>query len=104
MHRTPTVSRFYLQVQSGTHAEACEDDDIWRLQTRLAADGEGLVRGPMKAMSGGEVAAKDVVIPDITGERCPFIAEALYNGHNLFVMVTGKKAARFGRRVRVAAS
>jgi hypothetical protein len=55
-------------------------------------------------MSGGEVAAKDVVIPDITGERCPFIAEALYNGHNLFVMVTGKKAARFGRRVRVAAS
>ena len=70
----------------------------------LAADGEGLVQGPMKAMSGGEVAAKDVVIPDITGERCPFIAEALYNGHNLFVMVTGKKAARFGRRVRVAAS
>jgi hypothetical protein len=44
MHRTPTVSRFYLQVQSGTHAEACEDDDIWRLQTRLAADGEVLVR------------------------------------------------------------
>jgi p-hydroxybenzoate 3-monooxygenase len=48
MHRTPTVSRFYLQVQPGTHAEAWEDDDIWRqLQTRLAADGEVLVRGPI---------------------------------------------------------
>lgn len=72
----------------------------------IIAGGEGQPLGDiaMKAMSGGEVAAKDVVIPDITGERCPFIAEALYNGHNLFVMVTGKKAARFGRRVRVAAS
>lgn len=72
----------------------------------IIAGGEGQPLGDiaMKAMSGGEVAAKDVVIPDITGERCPFIAEALYNGHNQFVMVTGKKAARFGRRVRVAAS
>jgi hypothetical protein len=104
MHRTPTVSRFYLQVQSGTHAEACEDDDIWRLQTRLVADGEVLVRGPMRPCRAGRSRPKDVVIPDITGERCPFIAEALYNGHNLFVMVTGKKAARFGRRVRVAVS
>jgi hypothetical protein len=72
----------------------------------IIAGGEGQPLGDivMKAMSGGEVAVKDVVIPDITGERCPFIAEAFYNGHNLFVMVTGKKAARFGRRVRVAAS
>jgi hypothetical protein len=58
----------------------------------------------MKAMSGGAVAAKDLIIPDITGERRLFIAEAFYNQHNLFVMVTEKKAARFGRRVRVAAS
>ena len=48
MHRTPTVSRFYLQVQPGTHAEAWEDDDIWRqLETRLAAGREVLVRGPI---------------------------------------------------------
>jgi hypothetical protein len=68
-------------------------------------DGQPLGDIAMKAMSGTAVAAKDVIIPDINGERCPFIAEAFYNYFNLFVMVTEKKAAaRFARHVRVAAS
>jgi hypothetical protein len=67
-------------------------------------DGQPLGDIAMKAMSGEAVAAKDVVIPDITGERRLFNAEAFYNRHNLFVMVTEKKAARFGRRIHVAAS
>jgi hypothetical protein len=33
-----------------------------------------------------------------------FFAEAFCNRYNLFVMVTEKKAARFGRRIRIAAS
>lgn len=72
----------------------------------MIAGGDGQPLGDIakKAMSGGEVAAKDVVIADISGERCGFIAEAFYNRHNVFVMVTAKKAARFGRRVRIAAS
>jgi hypothetical protein len=57
-----------------------------------------------KAMSGGVVAAKEITIPDIGEQRRPFIAEAFFNQHNLPVMVTEKKAARFGRRVRIAAS
>jgi hypothetical protein len=66
----------------------------------MIADGDGRPLGDiaMKAMSGGQVAAKDVLIADIDGEERLFIAEAFYNRHNLFVMVTGKKAARFGVR------
>jgi hypothetical protein len=58
----------------------------------------------MRAMAGGQVEAKDVIIPDVDNERCLFSAEAFYNRHNLFVMVTEKKAARLGRRIRVEAS
>lgn len=69
-----------------------------------AGDGQPLGDIAMKAMSGAEVAAKDVIIPDINHEKCSFVAEAFYNQFNLFVLVTGKKAAsRFARRVRVAA-
>ena len=72
----------------------------------MIAGGDGQPLGDIarKAMSGGEVAAKETLIPDISGERCVFIAEAFFNRHNLFVMVTEKKAARFGRRIRIAAS
>jgi hypothetical protein len=72
----------------------------------MIAGGDGKPLGDiaMKAMSGGEVAAKDVIIPDINGDQCHFVAEAFHNQYNLFVMVTEKKAARFGRRVRIAAS
>jgi hypothetical protein len=70
-----------------------------------AGDGQPLGDIAMKAMSGTEVAAKDLIIPDIDRENCPFIAEAFYNQFSLLVLVTEKKAARrFGRRVRVAAS
>lgn len=72
-------------------------------QLMIAGGGAPLGDIAMKAMSGTEVAAKDVTIPDINGERCHFIAEAFHNQYNLFVMVTEKKAARFGRRIRVAA-
>ena len=37
-------------------------------------------------------------------ERRVFVAEAFFNRHNLFVMVTERKAARFGIRIRVAVS
>jgi p-hydroxybenzoate 3-monooxygenase len=48
MHRTPTVSRFYLQIPPGTHAYTYDDDDIWmQLEARLGADGQALVRGPI---------------------------------------------------------
>jgi hypothetical protein len=57
-----------------------------------------------KAMSGGEVAAKEVVIRDMGEERRTFVAAAFFNRHTLFVMVTAKKAARFGRRIRGVAS
>jgi hypothetical protein len=67
-------------------------------------DGEPLGDIAMRAMSGGQVAAKDVIISDMTGERRLFSAEAFYNRYNLFVMVTEQKAARFGRRIRIAAS
>ena len=47
MHRTPAVSRFYLQIQPGADASTWDDDAIWsQLDTRLAAEGETLVRGP----------------------------------------------------------
>jgi p-hydroxybenzoate 3-monooxygenase len=41
MHRTPAVSRFYLQIPPGTGAGAWDDDAIWaQLDTRVAADGK----------------------------------------------------------------
>lgn len=44
MHRTPTTSRFYAQVDPGTR----DDDAIWSmLDECLAAGGEVLVRGPI---------------------------------------------------------
>ena len=48
MHRTPTVSRFYLQIPPGAGTGAWDGDAIWaQLDIRLAADGEALVRGPI---------------------------------------------------------
>lgn len=72
----------------------------------MIGSGEGRPLGDIAktALSGGEVAEKEVLVRDISGERCSFAAEAFYNQHNLFVMLTAKKAARFGRRIRVAAS
>ena len=48
MHRTATTSRFYLQVEPGTRVEDWDDHAIWSaLATRLAGDGDDLVRGPI---------------------------------------------------------
>jgi p-hydroxybenzoate 3-monooxygenase len=48
MHRTSAVSRFYLQIPPGADAGTWDTDAIWsHLDTRLAADGESLVRGPV---------------------------------------------------------
>jgi len=72
----------------------------------LIAGGTGKPLGDIThlAMSTTEIAAKDLTIRDLRGDRRDFIAEAFYNQHNLFVLVAEKKAARFGRRIRIAAS
>lgn len=57
-----------------------------------------------KAMSGGEVAAREISLRDLRGERRAVVAEAFFNRHNLFVMLTAKNATRFGRRIRTVAS
>lgn len=47
MHRTATVSRFYLQVPPGTRPDL-DDEVIWAaLDTRLAAHGQPLTHGPI---------------------------------------------------------
>jgi len=74
---------------------------------KLAIDGgQGTPLGDIAhaAMTGADVAAKELVIPDLRGQRREFVAEAFFNQHNLFVMVSEKKATRFGRRLRVQAS
>lgn len=48
MLRSPTVSRFYLQVEPGSHAETWTEERIWnQLSRRLAAKGTEPVRGPI---------------------------------------------------------
>jgi len=52
MHRTPAVSRFYLQVEPGSRAVAWDEEEIWdRLESRLAVDGQSLIRGPITERS-----------------------------------------------------
>lgn len=47
MHRTATVSRFYLQIPADQGADL-DDDRIWKaLDTRLGAEGEGVIHGPI---------------------------------------------------------
>lgn len=47
MHRTATESRFYLQIPPGKDPDL-DDADIWAaLDTRLAAEGEGVIHGPI---------------------------------------------------------
>ncbi len=72
----------------------------------LIAGGTGKPLGDIarQAMSTTEVAAKYLTIRDRRGDRRDFIAEAFYNQHNLFVFAAERKAARFGRRIRIAAS
>ena len=48
MHRTATTSRFYLQVEPGTRVDDWDEPAIWSaLATRLAGEGDELVRGPI---------------------------------------------------------
>lgn len=53
------------------------------------------------AMRATDVASKELPITDLRGEPRVFVAEAFFNQHNLFVMLTERRAARFGRRVQV---
>lgn len=46
--------------------------------------------------------SKRVGIPDGDGTKVPFVAEAFYNQHCQFVLVTEEKARRLGRRLRLA--
>ncbi len=58
-----------------------------------------------RAMTASEVAAKELWIPDLRGERKDFVAEAFCNTRNVLVMVSESKARRrIARAVRVAAS
>ncbi len=68
----------------------------------LIAGGEGKPVGDIarRAMSASEIATKELALTDLRGDREDFVAEAFFNQHNLFVMVTAKRAARFGRRVQ----
>jgi hypothetical protein len=77
-----------------------------RMNGSLAiARGDGKPLGDIahRAMSASEVAAKELVIPDLRGERREFVAEAFCNTRNILVMVSQVKARRFGRGIRVAA-
>jgi hypothetical protein len=72
----------------------------------LVASGGGKPLGDIahEAMTTAEVAAKDLLISDLRGDRRDFVAEAFYNQHNVLIMVAERKAVRFGRRIRIAAS
>jgi hypothetical protein len=56
-----------------------------------------------RALSAGEIAAEEMTITDLQRDPQDFAAEAFFNEHNLFVMITERKAVRFGRRVHIAA-
>jgi hypothetical protein len=53
------------------------------------------------AMSTTDVASKELPLTDLRGDPRIFVAEAFFNQHNLFVMLTERRAARFGRRLQV---
>ncbi len=55
-------------------------------------------------MSSGEAAASEVFLRDLREDRRVFVAEAFFNRHNLLVVLTARKAVRFGRRNRTVAS
>jgi p-hydroxybenzoate 3-monooxygenase len=48
MHRTPTTSRFYLQMSLASEVDQWDDEAIWAtLDERLATPGQVLLRGPI---------------------------------------------------------
>jgi hypothetical protein len=53
------------------------------------------------AMRDTDVASKELPLTDLRGEPRVFVAEAFFNQHNLFVMLTERRAARFGRGVQM---
>jgi hypothetical protein len=46
-------------------------------------------------------ASKELPLTDLRGEPRVFVAEAFFNQHNLLVMLTDRRAARFGRGVQM---
>lgn len=56
------------------------------------------------ALDGESTPAKPVRLRDRAGEPRRFIAEAFFNQYSVFLMLVERRAARFGRRVRVAAA
>jgi hypothetical protein len=67
------------------------------------ADGQGQPVGDIaySAMTRGAVAIKNLSVRDLAGEFQPFVAEAFFNQHNLFIMLSARNARKFGRRVRL---
>jgi hypothetical protein len=72
--------------------------------SRLAlADESVFGRIAEAARRGTTVPSTDVTLADLRGDGRHFLAEAFFNQFNVFVMVTERRAARLGRRVRVQA-
>jgi hypothetical protein len=97
----------YAAIESATfHSRFGSFGALFPAQTLAIASGDGEPFGDIaqKAMTLGEVAAKDVPLVDLRGDAREFVAEAFYNQYSLIVMVTERRATRLGRRIRAHAS
>ena len=110
MHRTPTTSRFYLQVRPGTDAWAWADDAIWStLEERLAARDQVLVRGPIVERSAsGTAQLRDAAHAGWTALSCrrcrPHCHSGRRQGHELGLARCRRTRRRPYRRLSVGRS
>lgn len=79
-----------------------------RFRTNHVGIGEGQKKplgDILRAVLDGEpTPSKQVGLRDLGGDPRRFIAEAFFNQYSVFLMLIERRAARFGRRVRVAAA
>jgi len=70
----------------------------------LATSGRNAIFGEIihVAWTSSTPSAKPVSIPNFDGDSSPFVAEAWFNQHCMFVLVTEKSARRLGRRIKLA--
>lgn len=57
-----------------------------------------------RALTSSNVMSSDVNLRDLDGDDYQFMAEAFFNTHCVFVMLSQKRSALFGRRIRLQAS
>jgi len=106
---------------TGRYFLSGEDLPVWRsvespsffgrfgALSKLAGDrlhvaaGQGRPVGDIahSAMTQGAVATKNISVRDLAGDFQPFVAEAFFNKHNLFIMFSASNVTRFGRRLRL---